>query len=297
MQPRPKTPSPAKQRSRNIPAILSNPSIIHPPSQNTPDDDGTTVATNPTTNVLKAPAAAAAAGSNSRHPAFLLYALIYILCTAPLSICRVAGRASADVPLGYLCFAGVMLGSAGFLDTLLYATTRRSIIFSGEKPPTQDTGINTFAFVRTPPGRKFGNVVFVRGGEADEEMGLGGADGNGVGNGSSNNNSNSSSSNDTLQGQRRVEVSETKQKATSGGVSGILHMMSPDRREQRRKKKDNHHLRVSGMETTGLRIQCETVMSVSVEMDPDMMNRSQASLTSEFSAADTACGQARTPHP
>lgn len=48
---------------------------------------------------------------------------------------------------------------------LLYSYTRRSIVFSGEEPPSQDTGIETFAFMRTPPGRKFGNVVYVAGGD------------------------------------------------------------------------------------------------------------------------------------
>ncbi|TLD23183.1 hypothetical protein PspLS_07049 [Pyricularia sp. CBS 133598] len=306
IQPRPKTPS--KRGSKNSPARLSTPPIAHSSPKSTPDDEGTTTTnttTNTTTRNLNTPAAASSnnARPNTRHPAFLLYPLIYILCTAPLSFCRVVGRASADVPPGYLCFAAVMLGAAGFLDALLYATTRRSIIFSGEKPPTQDTGIGTFAFVRTPPGRKFGNVVFVRGGEADEEMGLGGerAGGGSSNNGSSNNSSSSSSSSssrdDTSEDRRRVEVSETKQKFSAAGMGGILQMMMPDGREQRRKKKDNHHLRVSGMDTTGLRIQCETIMSVSVEMDPDRMNRSQASLTSEFSAVDTACGPATMPQP
>ncbi|TLS26038.1 hypothetical protein PpBr36_07809 [Pyricularia pennisetigena] len=305
MQPRPKTPSPAaKHDLKASPGGLSTPPVAHSAPKNSADEDGTTSTKAKTKNGLGTPA-----GSTKRHPAFLLYPLIYILCTAPLSLCRVAGRATADAPSGYLCFAGVMLGGAGLLDALLYATTRRSIIFAGEKPPTQDTGIDTFAFVRTPPGRKFGNVVFVRGGEADEEMGVGaGRDGGSSStssNNSSNNSSNSSSKSgggggagdDSLQDRRRVEVGEAKQKFSAAAVGGFLQMMRPGWREQRRNKKDNHHLRVSGMDTTGLRIQCETVMSVSVEMDPDRMNRSQASLTSEFSAVETACGPARASKP
>lgn len=69
------------------------------------------------------------------------------------------------MPLSYFCFAGSMIASAGWLDVALYASTRRAIVFhSGEAPPSEDTGIETFAFMRTPPDRKFGNVVYVEGG-------------------------------------------------------------------------------------------------------------------------------------
>ncbi|KAK4209162.1 G protein-coupled glucose receptor regulating Gpa2-domain-containing protein [Rhypophila decipiens] len=104
---------------------------------------------------------------SARHPTFLLYPLIYVLCTAPLAAGRIASMAGNKVPLSYFCFAGAMIASAGWLDVALYASTRRTIVFhSGEKPPGQDTGIETFAFMRslTPPDRKFGNVVFVEGG-------------------------------------------------------------------------------------------------------------------------------------
>ncbi|KAI6425895.1 hypothetical protein MCOR21_007004 [Pyricularia oryzae] len=303
MSPRPKTPSPASRESKNSsPARLSTPPIVHSPPKNMPDDEGTTTAQTTTINFKSRSSTSNSSRSNNnnnnnistRNPAFLLYPLIFILCTAPLSFCSLAGRSSADVPQGYLCFAAVMLGAEGLLDALLYATTRRPIIFSGEQPPTQDTGIDTFAFVRTPPGRKFGNVVFVRGGEADEEAGLGGERGgggnnnNGTSSSSSSSSGSSSGSDDASHDRRRVEVSEAKPQLAPGRMGGLFQVMSSDGREQRRKKEDNHHLRVSGMDTTRLTIQCETVMSVSVEMDPDMMNRSQASLTSEFSAIDTA---------
>ncbi|KAB5576080.1 G protein-coupled glucose receptor regulating Gpa2-domain-containing protein [Coniochaeta sp. 2T2.1] len=109
--------------------------------------------------------------SSARHPTFLLYPLIYVLCTAPLAAGRIASMAGNDVSLAYFCFAGCMIASAGWLDVALYSSTRRSIVFSGEAPPSQDTGIETFAFMRTPAGRKFGNVVFVSGGEKDGQKG------------------------------------------------------------------------------------------------------------------------------
>ncbi|KAH8882287.1 hypothetical protein GQ53DRAFT_847678 [Thozetella sp. PMI_491] len=105
--------------------------------------------------------------SSARHPTFLLYPLIYVLCTAPLAAGRIASMAGNNVPLSYFCFAGAMIASAGWLDVALYSWTRRSIVFSGEAPPSQDTGLETFAFMRTPAGRRFGNVVYVSGGEAD----------------------------------------------------------------------------------------------------------------------------------
>jgi hypothetical protein len=102
---------------------------------------------------------------SARHPTFLLYPLIYVLCTMPLAAGRIASMAGNDVSLGYFCFAGSMIASAGWLDVVLYSTTRRGIVFSGQAPPSQDTGIETFAFMRTPPARRFGNVVFVSGGD------------------------------------------------------------------------------------------------------------------------------------
>ncbi len=102
---------------------------------------------------------------SARHPTFLLYPLIYVLCTAPLAAGRIASMAGNDVSLAYFCFAGAMIASAGWLDVALYSSTRRSIVFSGEAPPSQDTGLDTFAFMRTPADRRFGNLVFVSGGD------------------------------------------------------------------------------------------------------------------------------------
>ncbi|KAF3356959.1 hypothetical protein VDGD_04720 [Verticillium dahliae] len=94
---------------------------------------------------------------------FLLYPFIYVICTTPLAAGRVASMAGATPSLAYFCFSGSMIACNGWLDVLLYATTRRSIVFS-DLPPSQDTGLETFAFMRTPPNRRFGNVVFVAGG-------------------------------------------------------------------------------------------------------------------------------------
>lgn len=100
--------------------------------------------------------------SGGRHPAFLMYPVIYVLCTAPLAFGRIATMAGAEVPLGYFCAAGALITSNGWLDVLLFGVTRRWLLFSAEVD-TEDSGIGTFAFMRTPHGRKYGNMVWVQG--------------------------------------------------------------------------------------------------------------------------------------
>lgn len=99
-----------------------------------------------------------------RHRTFLLYPVIYVLCTAPLAMAR-ARNIDIDVPLVCFTFAGAAITLGRFVDVLLYSWTRRAIVFSARaRPPSQDLGLVTFNFMRTPPGRKLGNVVYVSGG-------------------------------------------------------------------------------------------------------------------------------------
>lgn len=100
--------------------------------------------------------------SYAKQHTFLLYPFIYVVCTTPLAAGRVAAMTGASPSLAYFCLSGAMIACNGWLDVLLYASTRRSILFS-DAPPSQDTGIETFAFMRTE-ARRFGNVVFVSGG-------------------------------------------------------------------------------------------------------------------------------------
>ena len=73
--------------------------------------------------------------------------------------------AKCDVPMGYLCFAGAMIASNGSFDCLLFGLTRQSIIFgSVDSVGTEDTGLNTFLFMRTPAGKNFGNAIWIQGG-------------------------------------------------------------------------------------------------------------------------------------
>ncbi|WQF89958.1 Putative glucose receptor Git3 [Colletotrichum destructivum] len=99
----------------------------------------------------------------ARQHTFLLYPLVYVVCTTPLAAGRLASMAGHEVSLAYFCFAGAMIACNGWMDVALYSSTRRSIVFSSEGPPTQDVGLETFTFMCSTPTR-FGNTTTVVGG-------------------------------------------------------------------------------------------------------------------------------------
>ncbi|KAJ8132378.1 hypothetical protein O1611_g1246 [Lasiodiplodia mahajangana] len=102
------------------------------------------------------------------HPAFLVYPVIYLICILPLAIGRVATMAGKEPSLGYFCFAGALAASNGWLDVLLFTTTRRSIVFAqGDDIGKEDTGVKTFTFMNWTPNT-FGNTVWVRGGRNEQ---------------------------------------------------------------------------------------------------------------------------------
>jgi len=83
--------------------------------------------------------------------------------------------AGASVPLTYFCAAGALITSNGWLDVLLWGSTRRSLIFGDVDE--QQLGLGTFAFMRTPPNRRYGNMIWVEGAgkpAMDEEETAGG---------------------------------------------------------------------------------------------------------------------------
>jgi hypothetical protein len=107
---------------------------------------------------------AEAKDSGYHHPAFLIYPIIYLICILPLAVGRVATMAGKEPPIGYFCFAGSLAASNGWLDVLLFTTTRRSIVFAhGDDLGNEDTGVNTFTFMHSTP-KTFGNTIWVRGG-------------------------------------------------------------------------------------------------------------------------------------
>ncbi|KAI0811949.1 hypothetical protein GGR55DRAFT_603411 [Xylaria sp. FL0064] len=100
------------------------------------------------------------------HPVFLVYPVIYLICILPLSIGRASTMAGREPSLGYFCSAGALVASNGWLDVLLFTTTRRSIVFAhGDELANEDTGVNTFAFMKP---NTFGNTVWVRGGREEQ---------------------------------------------------------------------------------------------------------------------------------
>ncbi|KAF5023901.1 hypothetical protein F66182_4023 [Fusarium sp. NRRL 66182] len=101
----------------------------------------------------------------NHKPAFLIYPIIYVMCTLPLALGRVAAMAGAHVPTAYHCFAGALIASNGSFDCLLFGTTRHTIVFgSTDSVNGSDTGLETFAFNRTPANR-LGNRIWIQGGE------------------------------------------------------------------------------------------------------------------------------------
>lgn len=76
----------------------------------------------------------------------IIYPAVYVVCTLPLAGGRMAAMGGIRVPYWYYCFAGAMITSCGWLDVVLYAITRRVLIFSKAPPPMQDMGLNTFGF-------------------------------------------------------------------------------------------------------------------------------------------------------
>lgn len=107
------------------------------------------------------PVSTAQSPTHGATPMMLLYPFIYTLCTAPLAAGRIASMAGQQISLAYFCVAGSMIACNGWLDVLLYATTRRAIVFS-EAPPSEETGLETFAFLGK--GHRMGNVTTIQAG-------------------------------------------------------------------------------------------------------------------------------------
>lgn len=80
----------------------------------------------------------------------------------PLAIGRIAAMTGIHVPLGFFCAAGALIVSNGWLDVLLWGTTRHTIVF-GRLEDADKLGLDTFDFMRTPSDRRFGNFVWVQG--------------------------------------------------------------------------------------------------------------------------------------
>ena len=80
----------------------------------------------------------------------IIYPTIYVLCTLPLAAGRMAAMTGRAIPYWYYCLAGAAITSCGWLDVLLYACTRRVLIFSDRPPPLDDFGLDTFGILHSP---------------------------------------------------------------------------------------------------------------------------------------------------
>jgi hypothetical protein len=109
------------------------------------------------------PISSSASTSHGATPLMILYPFIYVVCTAPLAAGRISSLAGHDVSLGYFCAAGTMIACNGWLDVLLYASTRADIVFS-QYAPGQEVGLETFGFIGKGHN-KFGTVTTVEAGD------------------------------------------------------------------------------------------------------------------------------------
>lgn len=78
------------------------------------------------------------------------------------------------MPTAYFVTAGALITSNGWLDVLLWGLTRHRLLF-GADVDSDEAGLDTFAFMRTPHGRRWGNMVWVEGGGGGGGGGAGGA--------------------------------------------------------------------------------------------------------------------------
>ncbi|KAI9709425.1 MAG: hypothetical protein M1812_007702 [Candelaria pacifica] len=68
----------------------------------------------------------------------VIYPLAYVFLTLPLAAGRMASMTGREPSLAYYCFAGGMIASCGWVDVILYAYTRRTLLFH-TKPTNAST--------------------------------------------------------------------------------------------------------------------------------------------------------------
>lgn len=91
------------------------------------------------------------------HPAFLIYPILYILCTGPLAGVRMTTGTGVKLNATWYCVAGALVASHGWVNVILWATT---IMFL---PSDRLREVGLDRFVRTPMDRRYGNVVWIQG--------------------------------------------------------------------------------------------------------------------------------------
>lgn len=82
----------------------------------------------------------------------IIYPIVYVICTLPLAGARMASMRGTVVPYWWFCLAGASITSCGWLDVVLYAMTRRVLIFSSDPPPADDIGLDTIGWKHSGEG-------------------------------------------------------------------------------------------------------------------------------------------------
>ncbi|CAK4032881.1 family A G -coupled receptor [Lecanosticta acicola] len=76
----------------------------------------------------------------------IAYPIAYVICTLPIVVARLGIMAGRKVGVTELAVAGFFLTSNGWVDVLLYTTTRRSLIFGPPLPQEAVRPLDTFEF-------------------------------------------------------------------------------------------------------------------------------------------------------
>ncbi|KAK7450236.1 integral membrane protein [Colletotrichum acutatum] len=97
---------------------------------------------------------------------FLFYPIVFLLCTAPLALGRILSSGGIKLSAEYLIFAGCMITSNGWIDVLIFSSTRSGILFDAPVDE-QNVGLDTFNF--TPLGQQYGHRVWIEGGAAKDD--------------------------------------------------------------------------------------------------------------------------------
>ncbi|OHE99007.1 integral membrane protein [Colletotrichum orchidophilum] len=92
---------------------------------------------------------------------FLFYPIVFLLCTAPLALGRLLSSGGIKLSQDYITFAGCMITSNGWIDVLIFSTTRSGLLFDAPVDE-QNVGLDTFSFM--PLGQQFGHRVWIEGG-------------------------------------------------------------------------------------------------------------------------------------
>ncbi|KAJ4390808.1 hypothetical protein N0V93_004406 [Gnomoniopsis smithogilvyi] len=98
---------------------------------------------------------------SGHHPAFLVYPVIFTICSAPVTLGSVF--AVTENSTTFMAISGPIMALTGLLDTIVWSST---ILFSDEKTIKQ-TGLDRFTVTSESQRRALGNLVWVQGGQRD----------------------------------------------------------------------------------------------------------------------------------